>query len=558
MTPRRMPRIRYCFAVALIGLLIAATVAAQPLPETHPLATAIRERVGELREGRSPEPRGVRIVLQDAVARYYEIEHFKGAWTDPVQLGALISELESVSEDGLEPDDYHVIALRTFRDEFAANRNLRVAEQADLELIATDAAMLALYHLYAGKVDPVSISSQWNFQARPIHSESALELLSRTLANDGIAEAFARVRPEHVWYKEGRRRLADYREIAASGGWPTLPDGPVIKPGDSDPRLPVLRSRLLATGDLQTPVVGSGDEFDADTEAAVASFQDRHGLTVDGIVGPATRAALNVPIEDRIDQIRINLERARWVLHELHGDFVLVDVAGFGVSYFRNDQPIWRSRAVVGRPYRKTPIFKAEIDHVVFNPTWTIPPGILAKDKLPIIKRDPAYLARNNIRVIDRNGRRVDPYSVDWKKYTGRNIPYQLVQDPGPSNALGLVKIMFPNPYLVYLHDSPAKSLFERDQRAFSSGCIRVQKAFELTELVLGDPARWNQQTIDRVIAGKRTQTVRLRKKIPVLILYWTAEPRRDGRVGFREDIYERDAAVLAALNSNFGAGAAR
>lgn len=552
MTPNRRPGTRYRLAIALIWLFIGTMAAGQAPLETDPLATAIRERVGKLRGGESPGPRGEHIRLQGAVARYYEIEQFRGSWTDPAQLSVLISQLESVYEDGLEPEDYHVTLLRAFRDEYGANRVLPVNAQADLELIATDAAILALYHLYGGKVDPVSISSQWNFQARPIHSESALQLLSRTLANGGIAEAFDRVRPEHVWYKEGRRRLADYRKIAAAGGWPTLPDGPVIKPGDSDPRLPVLRERLLATGDLPTPFGGTGDEFDADTAAAVAKFQDRHGLTVDGIVGPATRAALNVSIEDRIDQIRVNLERGRWVLHELHGDFVLVDVAGFAVSYFRNNQPIWRSRAVVGRPYRKTPIFKAEIDHVVFNPTWTIPPGILAKDKLPVIRRDPGYLARNNIRVIDRNGGRVDPYSVDWKKYTAGNIPYQLVQAPGPSNALGLVKIMFPNPYLVYLHDSPAKSLFERDQRAFSSGCIRVQKAFELTELVLGDPDRWNRQTMDRVIAGKRTQTVRLTKKIPVLILYWTAEPRPDGQVGFREDIYERDAAVLAALDSGF------
>ena len=182
------------------------------------------------------------------------------------------------------------------------------------------------------------------------------------------------------------------------------------------------------------------------------------------------------------------------MLHEIKGEFVLVDVAGFYVSYFRDDEPIWTSKVVVGRDSRETPIFSSTITYVVFNPTWTIPPGILVKDKLPELKRNPGALKRMNIRVLDGSGREVNPYSVNWASYgPSRLPPYQFVQDPGHDNALGLVKIMFPNPYLVYLHDTPAKSLFEQDQRAFSSGCIRVQRPFELAELVLNDP-RWNQR----------------------------------------------------------------
>jgi murein L,D-transpeptidase YcbB/YkuD len=188
----------------------------------------------------------------------------------------------------------------------------------------------------------------------------------------------------------------------------------------------------------------------------------------------------------------------------------------------------------------------------VFNPTWTIPPGILVKDKLPDLKRNPGALKKMNIRVLDRSGREVNPYSVNWSQYgPSRLPPYQFVQDPGPNNALGLVKIMFPNPYLVYLHDSPAKSLYEQDQRTFSSGCIRVQKPFELAELVLNDP-QWNRQSMDAVIATKQTRTVNLKNPIPVLILYWTAQPQADGQVVFRNDVYGRDPATLAALNSDF------
>jgi murein L,D-transpeptidase YcbB/YkuD len=241
------------------------------------------------------------------------------------------------------------------------------------------------------------------------------------------------------------------------------------------------------------------------------------------------------------------------VLHEIKGNLVVVDVAGFDVSYFRDDEPVWTSKVIVGRPYRETPIFKSTITHVVFNPTWTIPPTILVKDKLPILKRDPGYLARNNIRVIDANGREVDRNSVNWSRYgPGRLPPYQLRQDPGPDNALGLVKIMFPNKYMVYLHDTPTKSLFDKDERTFSSGCIRVQKAFELAELVLDDPARWNQETMAAVVATKKMQTEYLAKPVPVLILYWTAQPRPDGHVTFRNDVYGRDPPTLAALDAPY------
>jgi murein L,D-transpeptidase YcbB/YkuD len=260
-----------------------------------------------------------------------------------------------------------------------------------------------------------------------------------------------------------------------------------------------------------------------------------------------------VPVAERIDQIRVNLERGRWTLHEIKGEFVLVDVAGFYASYFRNDEPIWTSRVVVGKDQRETPIFRSKITYVVFNPTWTIPPGILVKDKLPVLKRNPGALKAMNIRVLDGSGREVNPYSVNWNQYgSSRLPPYQFVQDPGPNNALGLVKVMFPNPYLVYLHDSPAKSLYEQDQRTFSSGCIRVQQPFELAELVLNDP-QWNRQSMDAVIATKQTRTVNLKTPVPVLILYWTAQPRPDGQVVFRNDVYSRDAATLRALDAPFG-----
>jgi murein L,D-transpeptidase YcbB/YkuD len=546
---------------ALLWLACATVSVAQAQPATLPapaaavtLSEAIRDRVDRLRYQPQQDVRGARIMGDDLVARYYESQQFQPAWQDPARLDALITSLGEMRDDGLEPDDYHYEALKSYRLDLRMNR-LTVEDRADLDLVATDAFMLSLYHLFMGKVDPQKLSPQWNFSQRPLPPGAGLERLAQRLAAGEIAETYAAARPQHVWYQRGRERLREYRAIAAAGGWPSLAEGPTLKPGVQDPRVPVLRQRLRITKDLAaTSAAPPADAllYDAELATAVQNFQERHGLTADGAVGPGTRAALNVPVEARIDQIRVNLERARWTLHEIKGEFVLVDVAGFYASYFRNDEPVWTSRVVVGRDQRETPIFRSTITYVVFNPTWTIPPGILVKDKLPELQRNPGALRRMNIRVLDGSGREVDPYSINWKKYgPSRLPPYQFRQDPGPNNALGLVKIMFPNPYLVYLHDSPAKSLYDQEQRTFSSGCIRVEKPFELAELVLNDP-QWNQQTMKALIDTKETRTVNLAKPLPVLILYWTAQPRPDGQVIFRKDIYGRDPPTLAALDRDF------
>jgi murein L,D-transpeptidase YcbB/YkuD len=482
-------------------------------------------------------------MLSDGVARFYEASQFQPQWQDAVRLDELVAAIADLKYDGLEPTDYHVPALQSFRSELRGGRTLPPQEQADLDVLATDAMMLALYHLAVGKVDPAKLSPQWNYPQRPVDLAQAGASCCEAVAAGQIRESFERARPQHPWYQRGRQRLKEYYAIRDTGGWSRISAVPTLRPGDVDSRVPALRLRLATTGDLgvapTAPLPPYDTTYDADLEAGVRRFQERHGLTPDGVIGPGTLAAMNVPVSARIDQIRVNMERARWVLHELKGDFVLVDVAGFDVSWFRDDEPVWTSKVIVGRTY------------VVFNPTWTIPPGILVKDKLPILKKDPGYLERNNIRVLDAAGQEVDPYSVNWAAYSASRLPpYTLRQDPGDDNALGLVKIMFPNPYTVYLHDTPTKSLFDKDERTFSSGCIRVQKAFELAERVLQDPVRWNAEAIQQVVAAKEMKTVTLARPVPVLILYWTAQPTPDGQVIFRNDVYGRDPPTLAALDA--------
>jgi murein L,D-transpeptidase YcbB/YkuD len=262
---------------------------------------------------------------------------------------------------------------------------------------------------------------------------------------------------------------------------------------------------------------------------------------------------MNVTVDQRIDQIRVNLERIRWVIRDLEDEFVITNIAAFRTYLIRDQQVVWSARSQVGRYYRQTPVFKGQMKYLQFNPTWTVPPGILRKDILPRVLEDPAYLATKNMDLIDRDGNKVDPASVDWSRYgAGRLPPYQFVQRPGPTNALGRVKFIFPNSHFVFLHDTPSKSLFERTERSFSSGCIRVENPFEFAELLLDDPAKWNADTIQQMLDSEKPRTVFLKEPMTVMLLYSTVGVADEEVVRFYNDIYQRDARVLEPLDGDF------
>ena len=505
---------------------------------------ALRARVEAIRTGVSNVELGETIAATTLLPAFYESRNFRRAWSDGSRAEALLRAIRDSERDGLDPSDYH-------RDALEAAAKSKPEDELGLDLIRTDALIRLGYHILFGKVDPASFDPDWNYE-RVIQGFDAVRELEDLLAAPDLAARLDSEKPSHPIYVGLRAALARYRALRDAGGWPRVPAGAPLKPGAADVRVRVLRARLAATEDLPSTEVeapAGSEAYDESLAAAVRRFQARHGLNEDGVVGARTLEELNVSVAKRIDQLRVNLERGRWLLRDIGRTFLAVNVAGYRLVYVKDGAIAWETKVQVGKPYRATPVFRSEISYLVLNPTWTVPPGILRNDIIPEQRRDGGTLERKGLRVFDRSGQEVSPSAVDW---SARSFPYTVRQDPGPTNALGRVKFMFPNEHNVYLHDTPSRNLFESDDRAFSSGCIRVEDPLKLAELLLAGQSNWNRQTIDRVVAAGETRTVTIKPRVPVLLTYWTAWVRASGELQFRRDIYGRDPEVSAALNAPF------
>jgi murein L,D-transpeptidase YcbB/YkuD len=532
----------------LLTAAVALTMASSAVFAQGNDHEALRDRIDMLLTTHEATVDGARIAAVELIDALYARREYAPAWTDPAMVKQLFDQVLRSVEHGLDPEDFHAKQLG-----IRLNPGPRANDpvfRADIEILCTDALARLAITLQFGKLDPAELDPAWNF-SRHIVREDPLTYFNKVLDTKTVSLALDTLGPQNPQYRWFRDGLKKYRSIKAAGGWPTVSTGAVLQLGSKGPRVAELRQRLRVTRDLSTPDPAEPEEFDSGLEAAVKNFQLRHGVDADGKAGPRTVEELNIPVEVRINQLRASLERMRWVFRDLPNKYVIVDIAGFHVYLMDEGEEIWEARVQVGKPYHATPVFKDTMRYLDFNPTWTIPPGILNRSTLPAIRKDPGYLSRSNMTVITTSGKVVDPSAIDWAATATKGFPYMIRQEPGPDNALGLVKFMFPNKYMVYLHDTPSKGLFGRPERTFSSGCIRVQDPFKLAELLLDDQG-WNRTRIDQVVASRKTTRVNLENPIPVMLLYWTAEVDEEGTVFFRKDVYNRDAPIIKGLDEPF------
>ena len=487
----------------------------------------------------------VDIASGELLAEFYERRNFTTAWNQPAQVDALLTAIENSYLEGFNPADYHLDKVRFGQS--LLNTDLTAQARAVIDLAFTDSLIRLGYHHRFGKVNPYNLDPHWNF-VRKLSERDPVDMLQQAIDGTDIEQILEDLFPKVPIYTSLQNALAKYRLLAEQGGWLTVPAGSTLKPGATDARLLTIRDRLIVTGDLVTPSAPASTIYNETLQQAVRRFQMRHGLEQDGVIGPATIAAMNVPVGRRIDQLRASLERARWVVHSVTDDYIIVNIAGFSARLVLDQQTVWETKVQVGREYHQTPVFRDEMKYVVLNPTWTVPYSIATKEMLPRIKREPDYFEVRDFDIKNRDGQLVSADSIDWQSLSRGNFGYTFIQRPGPNNALGQVKFIFPNKHAVYLHDTPSKALFDKAKRAFSHGCIRVEQPMELARLLLADKG-WDSE---RIAATKETETVFLSQPLTVLIMYWTASVLPDGTVQFFDDIYDRDDAVLNALAAPF------
>ncbi|HSL71720.1 MAG TPA: L,D-transpeptidase family protein [Longimicrobiales bacterium] len=530
-------RFARCVASAVLALSASATA----LPAQSVTQDELRQRIELLRSSGSLLAGGATIESSRPLIGVYEQSAFAPAWTDARTASDLVRVLREVRADGLDPTDYNLAAI-----EQLSPTGSTPAAAADLDLLRTAALIRVAYDLRYGRVDSNGLGRR--AIDGPLHNGDPVADVRRMISSGRLYDEALALRPDHFVYRGLIAALARLRRIEQGGGWARVPAGTTLRRGSTDTRVPLVRHRLVTEGDLSTDSTAQGLRFDESLESALKTFQHRHGLNPDGVLGRATLAELNVSVQSRIDQVRVNLERARWVTHDLPNTFVVVNVAGAMVYYVGAGNVGFETRAVVGQTYTETPVFRATMRYLELNPTWTVPSGIVG-EVLGAIRRNPGYLRRENMRVLTRAGQPIDASSIDFSQYNGETFPYLFQQEPGPRNPLGRIKLMFPNQYDVYLHDTPAPELFEREQRTFSHGCIRVRDPLRLAELVLNDSTRWNRSTLQSAIDTGERRTITLESPIPVLVLYWTASADLHGELHFYRDLYQRDPALLRALD---------
>lgn len=496
----------YLLAAALVFATGAAPLAAPAAAQESPAPT-----IASLLSGDGELRLAGRLLDRAALSQIYEARGFQPIWIGlPEQVAALEKALVGATAHGLDP---HVFAVP-------------LAPPAERDLLLTDAFLRYASALAQGRVNPAEIETDWAMPAPHFDAAAALDEAAR----GDVAATLESLAPADPGYRRLQAALVRYRAIVKAGGWRRVPYPGKLQLGDINPAVEKLRRRFVAEGFL-APELATGDSFDADVEDAVKRFQAQHGIAVDGTVGPSTNTALNVSASVRLEQIRANLERWREMPRSLPATRIEVNVPAAWLTVIEHGEPGLGMRAIVGADDHPTPVLRARMNAVLFNPPWNLPASIVRNEILPKLKHDPRYLQRNHY------------------VYLGKPGASALQQLPGPDNALGQIKFEMPNSFDVYLHDTPSHPLFTRVIRTLSHGCVRLEEPRDLALYVLGTGKTvWSPEDIDAVIAAGETRRVPLAHSIPVYLVYWTAFVDADGAVEFRDDIYGRDQRLGVAL----------
>ncbi len=458
---------------------------------------------------------------------------------------ALLVTLQESILDGLNPDDYKVAEILTLWPREDA------ASLARLDVLLTLALGRYVADMREGSADPCLLNPKL-FAAARDHEVDILQVVNEALQSEDLGAFLKNQAPSHEAYRGLRKALADYRALQQDGGWKTIAEGPTIKPGMTDPRIPLIVERLVKTGELESDG-HSGLQYDQKLAEAVRTFQHRFLLEPDGVIGKKTLAAMNIPLSQLIKRIILNMERWRWLPHRLDGKRIFVNIAGFQLFGATDEQVEITMPVIVGKIYHKTPVFTGSLRYLEINPFWNIPNSIAENEMVPHMQRDPDYLSKKNIRIFEgwqENAPEIDPAAIDWQTI-GKGIRrYRLRQDPGPDNALGRIKFMFPNVNNIYLHDTPAHALFLKTTRSFSHGCIRVMRPLELGEYLLeGNKKPFKVEQLKKLVESNKRKVILLDKQLPVHILYRTVRASAaTGELFFYPDVYQRDALLAKAL----------
>ena len=517
-------------------------------------SNAEREVLRAVLNGRSPDyatmdSQGAKLWKQTRT--FYSRRNFQAAWVEAgkpgPQIEALIQSLREAEQEGLDPHLYNVSMIEERHREaskgFLTDKGFDPREAGALDVWFTYLYMKYASDLADGLSDLSRADKTWKITTEKL---DPLQHLEKALAENRISESLRELMPQVPEYKRLRSVLAKYTILKSQGGWLTVPPNLTLKPGQRSPHLSTLATRLAATGDYQgtPPSDGQTAVYEEKLVEAVKVFQRRHGLVDDGVITPAVATEMNIPVDRRIAQIQMSMERWRWLPRNLGSRYILVNIPEMRLDIYEGEKPTLTMKTVVGKEDTPTPIFNDEMTHIIFSPYWNVPPSIAQEETLPAVLNDPGFLARNNMEVVDASGNRVDPGSV----HVSNPETYRFRQRPGADNSLGLVKFMFPNQFNVYLHDTPADSLFARATRSYSHGCVRLEQPVALAQYVLRDQPEWTAERIEQAMHAGEEKHVKLKAPIPVYLGYWTARVRPDGTVQFRRDVYGTDGRLTALL----------